>query len=208
MQTLRDAMELYQHKNLSDNPFLLFNEYQLDNRLSKEILNKQILLRLGANYVLYNTTDDLKTAINAFFDFRSFDITKLVDTMYFKYNPIWNADYKQSDRTDEDIADATAEDISDGTTQSGTTEDQVSAFNSSEYQPKEKTTVSNGETYTRDRDEHFNRDRQEKYEKWLRGNYGQTTTQQMVNEERDLWEWNIYNWIINLLEDAICLEVY
>lgn len=243
-QTLRDAMELYQVIHDSEDPYLLLRGYNLDSRLNKDILNKQIVLRLGSNTVLYNTTDDLKLAIESFFDLREYDIRKLVDTMYFDYNPIWNADYHQSDETklaenieddtaeniddstEETIKDSTNEEVSDTRAQNGTTENTVSAYNASDYQPKDKETVGNNETATRDRTEGFSRSRGEgysrdrgesysrdrdqdtTYEKWLRGNYGQTTTQQMIREERDLYEWNIYNWIINLLEDAITLVLY
>ena len=47
-----------------------------------------------------------------------------------------------------------------------------------------------------------------KYEKYLRGNYGQTTTQDMINQEQELAKKNIFDYIICDFKKRFCLMVY
>lgn len=63
------------------------------------------------------------------------------------------------------------------------------------------TTTDNGRT-TSDTDD------KTKYERWLRGNYGQTTTQQMIKEEQELAKFIVLDYIINDFKKRFCLMVY
>ncbi len=46
------------------------------------------------------------------------------------------------------------------------------------------------------------------YTRYLRGNYGQTTTQQMINEQREVVKFNLYNYIIQQFKERFCIMVY
>lgn len=47
-----------------------------------------------------------------------------------------------------------------------------------------------------------------KYERWLRGNYGVKTTQAMIEEQRELVKFNLFDYIINQFKDRFCIVIY
>ena len=47
-----------------------------------------------------------------------------------------------------------------------------------------------------------------KYERWLRGNYGQTTTQDMIRQEQELAKFNVLDYIITDFKRRFCVMVY
>ena len=40
------------------------------------------------------------------------------------------------------------------------------------------------------------------------GNIGVTTSQQMINSERNLWEWNYFNRVFKDIDSILCLDIY
>lgn len=63
------------------------------------------------------------------------------------------------------------------------------------------TTEDTGRT-TSDTDENV------KYDRWLRGNYGQTTTQDMIRQEQELAKFNLFDYIITDFKKRFCIMVY
>lgn len=284
-----------------------------------DMLKENLLMETAELEILYTDPAFLKFAITSWCSKNSPTWKWLYDTQHYDYNPIWNADYHQSDRTDRtenNIGTATnteeytrglyeSEDTRDtmsynsdlqhkyestlqktyaGTSSeehSGdtdtetrnhiidrdgteTTEHQVSAYNQTNaYSPESRDIhevdhmkdtenghvifddniqIDNATNYTdtdvhsgNDTDTHTGTDTRvidrdlaqtggatttdngrttsdtdtnQKYEKWLRGNYGQTTTQQMIREEQELAKKNIFDYIICDFKKRFCLMVY
>ena len=46
------------------------------------------------------------------------------------------------------------------------------------------------------------------YSRYLRGNYGQTSTQQLINEEQELAKFNVIDYIITDFKKRFCLMIY
>ena len=120
--------------------------------------------------------------------------TKWFKALAMEYNPIENYDRIES-WTD------TGESGSE-VSSSGTTEGQVSAFDSSSYSPHDKEIQSSGsEASANNTDEHEGR---------IHGNIGVTTSQQMLESEMVLQEkWgNLYNHIADCFISELLVSVY
>ena len=120
--------------------------------------------------------------------------TKWYKALALEYNPIENYD-----RIEEwtDTGESGSEISS-----SGTTEGQVSAFDSSTYSPHDKEIQSSGsEASASNTDEHEGR---------IHGNIGVTTSQQMLESEMILQEkWgNLYNHIADCFISELLVAVY
>ena len=61
---------------------------------------------------------------------------------------------------------------------------------------------------TSDTDTTEKEDTNTKYERWLRGNYGQTTTQKMIEEQRELVKFNLLDYIIDEFKQRFCILIY
>lgn len=268
-----------------------------------DMLKENLLVETAELEILYSDPAFLKFAIRSWCNKNRPTWKWLYDTQHYEYNPIWNADYKQSDRTNTNVNNVgistnteeytralnEAEDTTDRMTydsqlqktyagtsseeHSGdtdtetrnhvidrdgteTTDHQVAAYNqANSYSPESKDIhdvdhmkdtenghvifddniqINNATNFT-DTDVHSGTDTRvidrdlaqtggttttdngrttsdtdtnQKYEKWLRGNYGQTTTQQMINEEQALAKKNIFDYIICDFKKRFCLMIY
>lgn len=149
---------------------------------------------------------------------------KLVATLDLEYNPIENYDRSSTykDTTDRSLNRTTSSSSeSHGTndssgSNSNNTEEKVSADNSSEYQP-DRTSTASGSTsglLTMDSsgsdsgnmvdDENVTHT----YTERTHGNIGVTTSQQMIQSERDLVRYDFYMEIVNSFKKEFCLLVY
>lgn len=161
---------------------------------------------------------------------------KLYDTTILKYNPIENYDmtenWSEEENTTKNLdseatgnsttqTDSTSKTHDETDTNNGTNK-YVSAYNETEFTPTEKTT-GNAQTIEDSNnttesdinvkskdglvsDERGNRllDR----ERETRGNTGFYTKQKMIEQEREIAEYNIIDVIINSFKNRFCLQVY
>ena len=126
--------------------------------------------------LLYTDPTTMKNMIQLWSIASQYSWKTLAKTMFFDYNPIWNKDGT----------------ITEDTTGSGNNENKVAAYNSSAYEPRERSSASsNG---------HLKRVEQ--------GNIGVTSTQQLIREERDVAEFNIYDAISSDFKNRFCVLVY
>lgn len=186
--TLIDLLDIYAFQNSSQDITLLMMDYPLDTRIDREKLNKIIIKDLGDMVPASNTPKVWKFMLEMFFEKWRYNIGKELDTMYLSYNTLHNNDW---DTTAHSRTDA------DGTS-SGTTETHTSAYDVSTYQPRTK--VSTNGSYSDDTvtDTTF-----------TKGGHGDKHTyQQLVQEERDLSEFNIYDWILERMRKELFLLVY
>lgn len=278
--TLIELLDFYSYRNDSDDLTLMLNDYNLDNRLNKNILNMTILSELGAMRPRVNDSFLFKELLENFFNKYSFNITRLVDTMYYDYNPLTNVDYTMT--KDEDVnvventdslqninrgvnesserdivesnhrtSDATVVNTDNNTKTDNTTtttdetlEHLKSAYDEVTYSPDFKeikdnqvrntgTTSTQGtgtsdidsETTSDNRtDDDLTRQTNENSRKTdnvdkttdtdrletdrVFGKMGETTYQKLIEQERKLAEFNIYNWIIKQMRGELFLLVY
>ena len=153
-----------------------------------------------------------------------------------EYNPIDNYNMTENETINNDVAisnndSGTITNVIDmdttntGTqTNSGTSSDDSSiyGFNSSEDVPTDSSTGANSNTRTDNlastedttntetRNLSFNEIRNDDVIRSLtrQGNIGTVTSQKMINEEIDLWQWNFYKQVFEDIDSILALDIY
>ena len=198
----------------------LFKYLSLPSGINKQTLVNNILLRGGEFESLYGDPYFLQNMIGVWSEKWQRTFTKWMQALSIKYDPLYNYDRHESynDKRAEnetsnrsERADANDTSISSG---SGTTTNTVSAYDSATYSPHDQstssssgsntsnaTTVSSGNNARR-------LDESVVHDAHLYGNIGVTTSQQMLKDELDINEWNVYEHITDLFLNEFSIYVY
>jgi hypothetical protein len=197
----------------------LFDGFNVPDGLVKQIAIDAILMRTRELEVLYPDFTYMKNRITIWSNKYQINWKKLYDTTVLEYNPIENYD-RMEDWTDTD--DETISSARDNTVKSTSTNeimnnvnitDQNTAFNAglSDHakQITDGDTTENG-SITNTEKENVNDGRTEKHTRTGRahGNIGVTTSQQMIQSERDLVVFNLYDVIAESFIENFCLMIY
>lgn len=197
----------------------LFNGFNVPEGLVKQIAIDTILMRTRELEILYPDLNYMKTRITIWSNKYQINWKKLYDTTVLEYNPIENYDHME-DWTDTD--DETTSSARDNTVKSTSTNkimnsvnvtDQNTAFNAGladhAKQITDGNTTENG-SITNTEKENVNDGRTRKHTRTGRthGNIGVTTSQQMIQSERDLVVFNLYDVIAESFIENFCLMVY
>ena len=202
-------------------PSLLDGAALVPQGIDPDILRSEIMLTAGLLTPLYSEPEVMKAAIKQWFQARAWTFEHLLAIVKSEYSPIENYDRNESfKRIRDDNRDINEQlSNSDSTERSVegdlTTENEVSAYNSSSYVDSQKSTVTDGQvittettygrTTTTDDDLHG----VESYEGRTHGNVGVTTNQQMIEQEIALLaHFNIYSWIAKQFTADLMLQVY
>lgn len=186
----------------------IFDGLDLPEGLSKDTLTANIILECGESETLYSDPYFMQEAIKTWSDREQATFERWVNALAIEYAPLENYD-RHEDFTDTLDSDSTSSSRSTlDTSNSGTVQNDVSAYDSSGYQPKDKTTSSDtidtdttdSTTGTLDNIGHHNGR--------VHGNIGVTTSQQMLEAELELGYWNIYSRITELFMKEFCIMVY
>lgn len=214
MMTLNTIMQIGTMYGLTE--LDLWKDIQLDTRLDKEVLLFTIIRDCAKSFVIFDTYGSFKQMSDAFFRKWATQITKLTDTYYFDYNPIWNKDGKIVEDHDREIGEK--EDTDDnlhktgGDTLDSTDTHNVSPYNNNSYMPESQDVFHQSTNRDSDDNRTIGRKRDESLgERTVRveqGNIGVTTTQQMITEERQIQEFNIYNWISEKYQKELFYRVW
>ena len=197
---------LYEYDNT------IFDGLKLPEGVDKETLITNLVTELSGFEILYPTPDFLRRLITAWSD-KEFPVwNRLYETTLLKYDPLSNYD-----RTEEweDVGDNSA--TNNGTTKnigsssgSGSNKNSVAGFNSSELVENEK--AENSGQSNSSSDTTISGTSTEKLKSTHRGrvsgNIGVTTSQQMLEEERRVALFNLYDTIIESFKMRFCILVY
>lgn len=182
MNALLSIMGLYEADET------LFDDMAVPEALDKPTLINNIIIELAELNTIISDPAIMKIAIKHWSNSRIDVWEHLQETLEYDYNPIWNKDGVIKEKETRDLK---------GTLDGSSTIDR-SAFDSNTYQPVEKQQVDNDSTDTGT----VTRERTEQ------GNIGITTTQQMIKEEREIAEFNLYSLIIDEFKRRFCIMVY
>ena len=209
----------------------LFDGFNVPDGLVKEIAIDTILMRTRELEILYPDFTYLKNRITIWSNKYQTNWKKLYDTTVLEYNPIENYD-RMEDWTDTDDETSTsARDNTRNTTNTvkstSTNEvmnsvnvtDQNTAFNAgladhakqiTDGDTTENGSITNTETGKDTENENVNGGRTGRHTRVGRahGNIGVTTSQQMIQSERDLVVFNLYDVIAESFIETFCLMVY
>ena len=209
----------------------LFDGFNVPEGLVKQIAIDAILMRTRELELLYPDFNYMKTRITIWSNKYQINWKKLYDTTVLEYNPIENYD-RMEDWTDTDDETSTsARDNTRNTTNTikstSTNEvmnsvnvtDQNTAFNAgladhakqiTDGDTTENGSITNTKTGKDTENENVNGGRTGRHTRVGRahGNIGVTTSQQMIQSERDLVVFNIYDVIAESFIENFCLMVY
>ena len=209
----------------------LFDGFNVPDGLVKQIAIDAILMRTRELEILYPDFTYMKNRITIWSNKYQINWKKLYDTTVLEYNPIENYD-RMEDWTDTDDETSTsARDNTRNTTNTvkstSTNEimnsvnvtDQNTAFNAgladhakqiTDGDTTENGSITNTETGKDTENENVNGGRTGRHTRTGRahGNIGVTTSQQMIQSERDLVVFNLYDVISESFVENFCLMVY
>lgn len=209
---LIDLLDLYALQNDSNDLFLMLQDYHIDSRIEREKMNRIILKELGALRPASNTPEVFKMMLEEWFDKWNYNIGKLVDTMYYEYNPINTKDIRRTEDETDTRDDDTSVTRTDNLTSSdnGTSTINTSAYDSSAYQPRTQTVNSRTlrDTGTVENEGSLNRTDTRDLNVHEYGKDGSISYQELIKQERELAEFNIFEWIIKQMRKELFLLVY
>lgn len=219
--TFLDMIEMYNAKmgNELDNIESIFDDITLDSRLDKSTLVSTLLDQCGAMHCIYETTATFKHFSDNFFKKYEWNIKKLVDTVEAEYNPLINKKLTWTETTDIEQNLDTDEDRSkqntgtQGSIYSENETNTISAMNSSNYEPDNKSDTSGSNTRTDNLNESINASKDENLtwdETDVHTEEGliNTSYQDLIEKERKQARFNIYNWIADKYAKELFLLVY
>lgn len=210
----------------------LFDELELPGSMNKDVLIDNILYEAAPLEAYYPDPNFMKFMIGRWSFMNQSVWQKLYDTTVLVYNPIFNYDRTEEWSENEQMLDKrtltgtemeTSTDNSSGEIRSsGTVQSElnVSGYNESSYVPREQTietpdtlTSNTSETdriVSIDKNDTENMDRKRDNIRTGRafGNIGVTTTQQMIQEERETVLFNMYKVITDSFIERFCLMIY
>lgn len=194
----------------------LFELLVLPEGMEKNTFTDTLFLDYGERAILYSNPELFKRMIGAWSNKWALELARIAKTLTDDYEPLWNID--RYEEVDDTIADTTNEDISgtvtanNGTTNAQTIENTTSAYNSSAYEPDNKSVIngSGSETISQssgsERENEYNRDLEHRGHYY--GNGGVTMSQQMAESEIKLRErYNLYHEACKLFADDLLLYI-
>lgn len=186
----------------------LFDNMVIPENMDKDTLVDNLCMELSELECIYPDAGFMKFSIGAWSKKELPVWEKLQATTELEYNPIWNKDGKIIETETRDL-------LNHGKTHGETTGDSetdanldVSAFNSTTYEPREQTHQETSDGTETDTSFENADQGTVKHERIETGNIGITTTQQMINEEREVDKFNLMDYIINSFKNRFCVLVY
>lgn len=193
-----------------------FDNTALDNLsfptgIDKDTAVSTILLRCGEFELIYPNIDFMRSMCDLFSKKHFWTFKKWIDAINISYDPLNNFD-RHEDYTDSHSGtDTTTGSTSGSTSPAQTTEtNEVSAFDSNGYQPKEqnKLTVNVAGSDNSTSSGSMTHGEVITHEGRLYGNIGVTTSQQMLQSELDIAKFNLYDQIADIFCEEFCLMIY
>ena len=183
---------------------------------NRETITSNLLLESAELEILFPDPVVLKTAI-AFWSRKCLPVWKeLYDTTQYEYNPIWNKDGTYTELETRNLAGLETRNLTGGSQDSGTgsstAEYDVYGYNSETAVHESKTTDSN--TYSRTSSSTQggtinNTDTGTiQHQRTEQGNIGITSTQELIERQRAVVEFNIMDRIIKDFINRFCILVY
>lgn len=181
----------------------LFNEFNVPQGMDKQIAIDTICMRSRELEILYPNLEFFAMRIGIWSRKHQYNWKKLYDTMLLEYNPIENYDRMEEwNDTDTESGSTT---VTNEILSSGTITEQNTAFNAGladhAKEISDNDTTNNG-SGTNKRDAKHSRSGR------AHGNIGVTTSQQMIQSERQVAMFNIYDIIADSFVENFCLMVY
>lgn len=189
----------------------IFDLLQLPEGIDFETLKYNILSQLAELEIIYPNPVIMKNLIGVWSKTCEYEWNKLLNTMNVEYNPIDNYDRTETRTLQSTGQGQSADGGQDTTTATGSVTDKVNAYNGNNVQSmtdKEQTVNSNSGTmsYGKTNSETFSKNDIETIR--TRGNIGVRSSQELLEQERNIAKFNIYDIITDEFKMRFCILVY
>lgn len=193
---------LYQYDNT------IFNELVLPDGMDKQLYISNLLMETAEMEVLFSNPATMRSVIGIWSSAHLDSWVKMWNTTKLEYNPIENYD-RQEDWTDNNQTTSKVQSKDVGTGKNHSTDvskaagfdsgDLVTSGQNDNDSNNESTQIGNSEGNSNEELKHTGR---------VHGNIGVTTSQQMIEEERRVADWNMYEYLIDKFKQQFLLLVY
>lgn len=182
----------------------LLDALMLPDGIDADTVKANIIMECSELEVWLPDPDTFRQALRYWSRARMEIWSHLNDTLHYDYNPIWNKDGTITENRTLLSKDNEERDLASSADSSA--ENKVAAFNAAAYQNSDQNTsmASGTDTGTIDR----TRDDTENVTRREQGNIGITSTQQLIKEEREIAEFDIYSYIVRDFKERFCVCVY
>ena len=181
--------------------------------IDEEIFIDSLLLEYGECPLIYPDYDFMKLSIGAWCRKWYANFERIAAALNATYNPIHN--YDKTETWTENETNENSRELTNNTdttySQDETTENQVSAYNESTYQPDSKNILDSDSTTNTDTsiEESENKERENTRTGRVYGNIGVTESSAMVQNELDLrTNQNLYHILSEMFYREFCLYVF
>lgn len=189
----------------------IFDLLQLPEGVNAENLKFNILSNLAELEIIYPNPVIMKNLIGIWSASCLYEWEKLAASMNLEYNPIDNYDRTET-RTLNSTGQGQSQDGgSDSTSASGTVTDKVNGYNGNNTQSmvdKGQTTNSNSGTMTYGKTNNETFTKQDLETIHARGNIGVRSSQELIEQERNIAKFNLYDIITEEFKLRFCILVY
>lgn len=189
----------------------LTNIYEMiDNppELNKDLLIDNILMECAELSLVYPDPEDLKIMIRTWSRINQKNWADLYATLLYKYNPIWNKDGSYTDERVLSRADSGTANSSGSNTVNGDIRENVTGYDTNSYSPNTQQITNNSGSFNQAGASTDSRDERETIKHTEGGNIGVTSTQELINAQRETVEFNIYEYITRSFKKRFCMMVY
>lgn len=190
----------------------LFDEFQIPERLDRENLIDNLVMELAELEVLYPDSKMMKSAIGLWSKKEKPVWEKLIDTTEYEYNPISNYDRteNQKEKTTRDLNTKTKTEEDMNRKGTDKVDSFTAGFNSENpaYSGTEESTLGSGAKTQGEANTDETGTIEREFELRNFGNIGVTTTQEMIQQEREIVQFNVSNVIIQEFKQRFCLMIY
>ena len=203
----------------------IFENCTVPAPLDIEMVKNEIMKKCGLLRPVYGEPEVFKALTKMWFDSNQWNFDHLVNIINAEYSPIENvyeSDHYTTQHSGTDKRALGGKDINtlsgtDTVTDGSSTTHEVSAFNSSGYQPSSRdsnsgdidTKYGKKDTLEFGKTDDFTHGHLETYDRLRHGHLGVTTNDQLILEELSMLEkFNPYDWIAAKFERENFLQIY
>lgn len=203
-------MTIKEYVNATNNPFINENSTDfipdfLKTEEFQTVLTDTIMLKYSNLELRVTSSESIKSICNSIYRMFAYKYEKLYKTLSLEYNPIENYSMIETNNASKTINKGEAKTTNTTGSQNGTTENQVAPYETNEYSNESKT-INNSSERTDILIEDSRTDNEsENYELIRSGNIGVTTSQQMIESERNVALFSLYELVAKDIMKQICI---
>lgn len=171
----------------------------------KTTLINYICMQLAEMELVYTKPEVVKTMIGIWSSVRLPVWKAIYNTLLYKYNPIWNKDGTIVEDHDLTITDDYSV-TNLKTEHDGNVANEVTGYDSATYSPNTRQVIDTEDTQNGStKNTHTDKGKITRTEG---GNIGVTMTQEMIRQQREVVEFNLYDYILQDFKAQFCVAVW